>query len=327
VKDLLLRGGFLHDAFRAVLFGPPRKTERPTYDSELPLEENIRRQLEWVTHHRVTLMTQGRDAFIFELRKPANHVARVSIQGDANAQIVMDKEKEFSDWVRREFPNDLNRFALVENSFKIVLDDPLGRDVHVEIKSNKGNLSQNLDLFSDYLPKFMSRTWLRILKPVVLVYGKKKIVHGDIKPDNILVDLTSEDDFVFRVADWGGHYDPSNPRPPYEGTPMFQTRETLLTGEPRPGDDVRALQLIFLELYAGKSLTRIAETFPDAFEWIPHNGNNIPLLNQIPHELSCKIPAPLLKIMSSRYENVLELQRELTEVNLTIEHCSGSNRT
>ena len=32
---------------------------------------------------------------------------------------------------------------------------------------------------------------------------------------------------------------------------MFQTKETLLTGTLRPGDDVRALQLTFFEMYAG----------------------------------------------------------------------------
>ena len=59
----------------------------------------------------------------------------------------------------------------------------------------------------------MARAWLRILKPAVLVYGKRKLIHGDIKPDNILVDLTSEGDYAFRMADWGGHYDPANPAP------------------------------------------------------------------------------------------------------------------
>ena len=189
-----------------------KKNERPEYDPEIPLEENIRLQLEWTTGGRVTLMTQGRDAFIFELRKPADHIGPVAIKGDVQAQIVMDKEKDFSDWVRKEFPDDLNRFSLVENRYKIFLDDPQGRDVHEELKSNKGNLTQNLDIFSGYArPLFMARAWLPILKPAVLVYGRRKLTHGDIKSDNILVDLTSEGDYAFRMADWGGTLRPFKP--------------------------------------------------------------------------------------------------------------------
>ena len=265
-------------------------------------------------------MTYGRDAFIFELRKPADRIARVAIKGDANAQIAMDKEKDFSDWVRQEFPDDINRFTLVEDSYKIFLDDPKGRDVHEELKSKRGNLTQNLELFSHYSPKFMTRAWLRILKPAALVYGKRKLIHGDIKPDNILVDFTSEGDYAFRMADWGGHYDPANARPPYEGTPMFQTKRTLLNGTLRPGDDVRALQLTFLQMYAGECLSRLAEAYPDAFELIPRNGKDVPYLKHIPDKISQKIPAPFLKILNTPYDNVSELERTLTEVNLALEH-------
>jgi serine/threonine protein kinase len=320
MKDTLFNFGLLHHAIRAAFFGTPEKTERPAYNPQIALEENIRLQLEWVTGAPVTLMTYGRDAFIFTLRKPAHHIARVAIKGDANAQIVMDKEKDFSDWVRQEFPDDIHRFALVENSYKIVLDDPEGRDVHEELKSDRGNLRQNLEVFSGFSPNCMARAWLRILKPVVLVYGKRKLTHGDIKPDNILVDSTPDGDYAFRMADWGGHYDPSNPRPPYEGTPMFQTKDTLLTGTVRPGDDVRGLQLTFLEMYAGHSLPRVAEGYPDAFEMITLGGKQVPFLQHIPDELSRKIPASLLKILSTPHEDVSELQRALTEVYLTLEH-------
>ena len=112
MTDTLRSLGLLHHAVWVGVFGNSKKTERPAYDPYVPLEENIRLQLKWVTGAPVTLKTHGRDAFIFELRKPADHIARVAIKGDADAQIVMDKEKEFSDWVRQEFPDDMNRFAL-----------------------------------------------------------------------------------------------------------------------------------------------------------------------------------------------------------------------
>ena len=306
MNDTLSTFGQLHHALRVAFFGTQKKTERPEHDPQIPLEENIRLQLEWVTDGTVTLMTRGRDAFIFELRKPAGHIARIAIKGDANAQIVMDKEKDFSDWVRREFPNDLDRFALVENRFRIDLDGSNGRDVHVELKANNGNLSQNLEMISGFAPAFMAKAWLRILKPVALVYGKRKIVHGDIKPDNILVDLTPEGSYMFRIADWGGHYDPVAPRPPYEVTAMFLTKESLITGKIRPADDVRALQLTFLEMYAGLSLPGIIESCPEAFEPVPHNGKEVPILKQIPARIRRRIPASLLRILTSSFDNVSE---------------------
>jgi hypothetical protein len=319
LSNALFSFGGLQQAVRAALFGPPKPTERPAYDPSISLDENIRLQLEWKTGAAVELMTHGRDAFIFELHEPADHIARVPIKGDANAQIVMDKEKDFSDWVRREFPDELNRFALVENRYKIYLDDPQGRDVHEELKSNRGNLSQNLETLTHYSPKFMARVWLRILKPVVLAYGKRKLIHGDIKPDNVLVEFTDEGDYAFRLADWGGHYDPVNPRPPYEGTFMFQTKETLQSGIPSARDDVRGLQLTFLEICAGVCLPQVAEDCPDDFEWISVNGKEIAWLKQIPNRLRRKIAAPLLKILDTPYENVLDLQRALTEIQLSLE--------
>ena len=74
-------GGLFHHAIRAVLFGHSKKAERPAYDPQIPLEENIRLQLEWVTGARVTLQTHGRDAFIFELRKPAGRIVRLPSRG------------------------------------------------------------------------------------------------------------------------------------------------------------------------------------------------------------------------------------------------------
>lgn len=320
MKEALFSLGSLSQAVRAALFGVPKKGPRPVCDPDCSLEENIQSQLEWVTGAKVSLLTRGRDAFIFELRRPADHIARVAIRGDADAQVVMEKEKHFSDWVRHEFPGDLDRFALVEESYKITLDDAGERDVHVELMANQGNLGDNLENISGFAPKFMARVWLRIIKPVVLVHGKRKLVHGDIKPDNILVDLTPDGDYAFRLADWGGHFDPAEPRPPYEGTPAFQTRETLATGTLRAGDDVRALQLTFLEIYAGQCLTNIAAAYPDAFEMIAHDGKSVPYLTQIPLELAHKIPPVLLKILNTPYDNVVALQLALTQAYLGLEH-------
>ena len=101
---------------------------------------------------------------------------------------------------------------------------------------------------------------------------------------------------------------------------MFQTKETLESGKLRPSDDVRDLQLTFVEMYAGECLPRIAETHPEAFKSIAHEVKSVPYLVQIPDHLSDKIPAPLLKVLNTPYENVTELQRTLTEVNLSLVH-------
>ena len=73
------------------------------------------------------------------------------------------------------------------------------------------------------------------------------------------------------------------------------------------------------EMYAGECLSRLAEAYPDAFELIPRNGKDVPYLKHIPDKISQKIPA-LLKILNTPYDNVSELERTLTEVNLALEH-------
>ena len=82
---------------------------------------------------------------------------------------------------------------------------------------------------------------------------------------------------------------------------------------------MRGLQLTFLEMYAGQSLPRIAEIYPEAFETIAHNGKEVSYLTQIPEKLRPKMPAPLLKILSTQYENVSDLQRAVTESHLSLE--------
>ena len=72
-------------------------------------------------------------------------------------------------------------------------------------------------------------------------------------------------------------------------------------------------------MYAGSPLTRIAKAYPEAFEAISRNGKNVQYLRQIPEEVSCKIIPPLLKILTTSFENVSELQRTLTEVHLSLE--------
>ena len=173
------------------------------------------------------------------------------------------------------------------------------------------------------------------------------VVHGDLKPDNILLDAN----YSSKLGDFGicRHliqtntcsttlYQTTNPR----GTFSYMDPEFLTTGELTPRSDVYSYGIIILRLLTGKPPQRIAEIVEEAIEQgnlhsiIDNSAGSWPFIqaNQLAHiglrcaELSrrrrpdltvdvWKVVEPLMKISSMT-------ARPLSSTNLSDDTCIPS---
>ncbi|CAN6249709.1 unnamed protein product [Urochloa humidicola] len=112
-----------------------------------------------------------------------------------------------------------------------------------------------------------------ICSALIFLHSNKPhpVVHGDLKPDNILLDAN----YSSKLGDFGicrlliqtntcstTFYRTTNPR----GTFSYMDPEFLITGELTPRSDVYSFGIIILRLLTGKQPQRIAEIVEEAIE-------------------------------------------------------------
>ena len=126
-------------------------------------------------------------------------------------------------------------------------------------------------------PRLTWQTRTRIIgemcSALIFLHSNKPhpVVHGDLKPDNILLDAN----YSSKLGDFGISrlliqtntcsttlYRTTNPR----GTFSYMDPELLTTGELTPLSDVYSLGIIIMRLLTGKQPQRIAEIVEDAIE-------------------------------------------------------------
>ncbi|KAJ8612101.1 hypothetical protein CTAYLR_002444 [Chrysophaeum taylorii] len=91
----------------------------------------------------------------------------------------------------------------------------------------------------------------RKLLPVARAISDAGLVHGDLKPDNILVDLHAADHL--RLVDFGIALDVGAPRDDaFQGTPAFASRRALRSLPAHPADDLESLALTLRYLLTGR---------------------------------------------------------------------------
>jgi len=85
---------------------------------------------------------------------------------------------------------------------------------------------------------------------------QRRIVHGDIKPSNIMLKRTGDT----KIIDYGSAFSFGRPRRQPAWTPRYAALEVLETGEFERNSDLASLGYVFLELLSGRSSFEDAKT-------------------------------------------------------------------
>lgn len=81
------------------------------------------------------------------------------------------------------------------------------------------------------------------------VLHRSNIVHGDIKPSNIMLKRTANS----KIIDYGSAFEISRPRIQPAWTPRYAAPEVIETGKFEMNSDLASLGYVFLELISGRS--------------------------------------------------------------------------
>ncbi|MBI1313441.1 protein kinase [bacterium] len=91
---------------------------------------------------------------------------------------------------------------------------------------------------------------------------RRKIVHGDIKPSNVMLKRTGN----AKMIDFGSAFDVNEQREMPAWTPRYVAPEVLETGRFEMNSDVASIGYVFLELLAGRVPFRSAQSREDLFK-------------------------------------------------------------
>lgn len=91
---------------------------------------------------------------------------------------------------------------------------------------------------------------------------RERIVHGDIKPGNIMLKLTGS----AKIIDVGSAFDVDNPPAQRSCTPVYAAPEVLDGEIPTPRSDLAGLGYVLIELLAGKQLFSGLTSYQDLLE-------------------------------------------------------------
>lgn len=91
---------------------------------------------------------------------------------------------------------------------------------------------------------------------------RENIIHGDIKPANIMLKLTGNS----KIVDIGSAYDLDDPPPQRSCTPAYAAPEVLENREASPRSDLASLGYVLIELLSGRPLFQGVKTTRELLE-------------------------------------------------------------
>ncbi|NQT39581.1 MAG: serine/threonine protein kinase [Planctomycetes bacterium] len=110
---------------------------------------------------------------------------------------------------------------------------------------------------------------------------REEIVHGDIKPSNIMLKRTGN----AKIVDLGSAFELDNAPPQRTCTPVYAAPEVLEGGESTPRSDLASLGYVLIEMLSGKPPFEGAATLRDLLEAKRFIGQRLPSI--LPQEIVC----------------------------------------
>ena len=148
----------------------------------------------------------------------------------------------------------------------------------------------------------------RVLRGVAFLH-EAGIVHGDIKPSNIMLNATGS----VKIIDIGSAFEIKSPPKQHYVTPAYSAPEFLETGSMSTQSDLASVGYVLIELLSGKSITDEMHD-PDESSWTIGEARKKELLEAkraLPHRLKDYLPA---KVMEST--RLVELCQGLIDPDL-----------
>jgi serine/threonine-protein kinase len=145
--------------------------------------------------------------------------------------------------------------------------------------------------------KFMPGAAVTIIRECLIALDKlhsRGIVHGDVKPSNIM--LTPEGEV--KLIDTGAAFEWQGSRKPYFCTPRYAAPEVLEKGECVPGSDLASLGYVLIELLIGRPIFEGALT-PRGLE------------TSLPQEATTGVPQPACPKLAEEKRNLPRRLREM----------------
>lgn len=208
-------------------------------------------------------------------------------------------------------PELVNSLPPLVGLLDLPLDGETLEPVVVLHYSNGGTLHEDksLSFFAGLKPSELLKYWLQISEPLAVLRRKYGIIHTDIKSKNMVLQRTEGERFRFWIIDWG-EYTTIEAGDPARGTPLYLHRSSLIKSNPDL-NNVRGLQMTFLEMASGIALQHLLDSDPNCSELLRWPSGEFRYLVQIPRQLRRRIHKSLLSIIEGQFSNVEELNAKI----------------
>jgi serine/threonine-protein kinase len=268
-------------------------------------------RLSWTEHHRLvrTLGSGGQGVVYLSMRRGTDHftlpvalkifsperyetdraydeaMGRMAVVAAHVAQIQQDNLLDVHNWV------DRNRIRLMEmewvNGFDLSLLLTSGMLDHVETRVKKDRwkyINEVIVTAGPVQPRLKPGVAIAVVRDCLAALAalhRENIVHGDMKPSNIMLKRTGN----AKIVDIGSAFEMSNPPARRTCTPTYAAPEVLEGNECTPRSDLASLGYVLIEMLAGRSPFANLKGLAELLEAKRTLAQRLPAI--LPHEVVC----------------------------------------